>query len=234
VTALSELSITELLWYVFGTAGAIIFYSRFYVQWVASERQKRSVMPIAFWYISSVGSIMQFVYAYYISSPGAAFGHCFNLVVYSRNLIHIWRERGRLGKKLNVGVHLGVGCIVSVTTVLMIATWWGEYVTNQSEPADQAVRNWFWLGVWGVGQGLFFMRFFVQWIVTEMKRRSVVPPIFWYFSLFAATLQAASFVQRSNWVFAIGMAATIPLYARNLWFIYRAPKDSAATESNGS
>ena len=229
MTALSQLSTTELLWYVFGAAGAIIFYGRFYVQWLASERKKKSVIPIAFWYMSSAGSVMQFVYAYHLTSPGAAFGQCFNLVVYSRNLVHIWRERGRLTKRLNVGVHVAVAVIVSVATVFMIATWLGEYAANRAAPPEEAVRNWFWLGVWGVGQTLFFLRFLVQWIATEMKRRSVVPPAFWYFSLVAATLQAASFVQRGDWIFAIGMAATILIYARNLWFVYRAPDDPEAS-----
>lgn len=224
MATLSALFSAEHLWHMFGTAGAVIFYGRFYVQWIASERKKQSVIPIAFWYMSSAGSLMQFVYAYHLASPGAAFGQCFNLIVYARNLIHIWRRQRRLTKHLNIAVHLAVAAIVAVAALLTIATWLGEYAANHAAPPQQAAQNWFWLGVWGVGQLLFFLRFLVQWIATEIKRRSVVPPAFWYFSLVAATLQAASFVQRQNWIFTIGMAATMLIYARNLWFIHRAPE----------
>ena len=86
-------------------------------------------------------------------------------------------------------------------------------------PVDQAARNWLWLGVWGLGQSLFFLRFLIQWLTTEIRRKSVVPPIFWYLSIVAALLQGASFIQRADWVNAVGMAATILIYSRNIWFI---------------
>ena len=84
-----------------GWAGAVIFFSRFYVQWIYSEIKKRSAMPVAFWYMSTAGSLMLFAFAVLSSSPLGALGHCFNLVVYARNLIHIWREKGRLSRRLS-------------------------------------------------------------------------------------------------------------------------------------
>ena len=223
MSALSELAASKSLWALFGVVGSVVFYGRFYVQWLASERQKRSVIPVAFWYMSSVGSLMVFVYAVHRRSPGAAFGQCFNLIVYSRNLIHIWRERGRLTMRLNTGVHAGAGLIVAVATVFMALTWLRELEANQALPASEAARNWLWLGVWGVGQGGFFLRFLIQWLMTEFKHKSVVPPVFWHLSLVAAILQSASFCQRQDWILAAGMAATILIYARNLWFIYTTP-----------
>jgi len=227
VSALSELAASRNLWALFGVVGSVVFYGRFYVQWLASEREKRSVVPIAFWYMSSIGSLMVFVYAVYRRSPGAAFGQCFNTVVYARNLIHIWRERGRLSARLSLAVHAGAGLIVATATVFMALTWLREYHTNQALPAAEAARNWLWLGVWGVGQGCFFLRFFIQWLTTEMKRKSVVPPVFWYLSLAGAILQSASFCQRHDWILAAGMAATILIYARNVWFIRTNPNGEA-------
>ncbi len=216
-------------WLVFGTVGAIVFYGRFYVQWIASELKKRSVIPIAFWYMSCAGSIMIFVYSVIIRSPGAAFGQCFNIVVYARNLVHIWREKGRLTATLNLATHAVAALIVVVATGFMAWTWVKEYHVNQAIAPEQAARNWLWLGVWGVGQTLFFSRFLVQWIVTEFKRKSVVPPAFWYLSLVAATLQSTAFAQRGDWVNCIGMVATLFIYARNLWFIYGNPEAAANT-----
>lgn len=214
------LSWSESLWHVFGTIGAVIFYGRFYVQWLASERKKQITIPIAFWYMSAVGSMMQFAYALHLVSPGAAFGLCFNLFIYTRNLIHIWRERGKLTQTLNVAAHTTAFVTVAIATVFMVMTWHYEWKANATADPAQATANWIWLGVWGVGQTLFFLRFLVQWLVSEAQKKSVVPPIFWYFSIVAATLQAASFIQREDWVFAAGMMATILIYGRNLWFIH--------------
>ena len=211
--------------------GAIIFYGRFYVQWIVSERRKQSVVPVAFWYMSSVGSVMVFTYAVYLRNPGMAFGQCFNIIVYSRNLIHIWRERGRLTRTLNVSVHGLAGVIVAVAVVFMAMTWLHEYEFNRSLETKEATRNWLWLGVWGVGQAMFFLRFFIQWLMTEIKKRSVVPPVFWRLSLGAAVLHTAFYCQRAHWIFAASMAATILIYARNLWFIHTRPRNEAPADS---
>lgn len=215
-------------WYAFGTIGAIVFYGRFYVQWIVSELKKRSVIPVAFWYMSGVGSIMLFVYSVIIRSPGAAFGQCFNTIVYARNLVHIWREKGRLTAALNLITHTVVALVVLAATGFMAWTWLREYHINQAMAPAQAARNWFWLGVWGVGQVLFFSRFLVQWLITEIKRKSVVPPVFWHLSLAAAVLQSSAFAQRADWVNCLGMVATIFIYARNLWFVYAHPEAETA------
>lgn len=228
MSALQELLSSRSLWALFGAVGSAVFYGRFFVQWYASERRKQSVIPIAFWYMSSVGSLMVFTYAVYLRSPGAAFGQCFNILVYSRNLIHIWRERGDLSRARNLTVHTAAILIALTATLFMALTWWREYTVNQSIEPARAMENWFWLGVWGVGQFGFFLRFAVQWLATEIKKKSVVPPAFWYLSLMAATLQAASFFQRGEWILAIGTCTTLLVYARNLHLL-RSAKEGASS-----
>lgn len=219
------------LWFVFGAIGAVVFYGRFYVQWWASERKKRIVIPIAFWYMSAVGGIMQFAYAVHRLSPGAALGLCFNIFVYIRNLVHIWRERGTLTRRLSIAVH-GIAVVAVIVSVcLMAMTWVYEWKKNAALHPDAATANWIWLGVWGGGQALFFLRSLTQWLISESQKKSIVPPIFWYLSITAATLQAASFIQRHDWVFAAGMAATIVIYARNLWFMHTEPAENQPNES---
>lgn len=227
-----QLPSADSAWHLFGAAGGLVFYGRFYVQWLVSEAKKKSVIPIAFWYMSGAGSLMQFVYAVHLRSPGMAFGQCFNVIVYSRNLVHIWRERGVLTAALNIGVHALAGLAVLVAMVFTALTWRAEFVVNQSLAPGQAARNWLWLGVWACGQALFFSRFLIQWAATEIKKKSVVPPIFWYISVVAASLQGASFVQRRDWIFAIGMAATIAIYARNIMFLARHRHTSSSSSSN--
>jgi len=78
-----------------GLAGQLIFGSRFFVQWWASEKLKRSVIPLAFWYLSFVGGVLTFVYAIYIEEPVFIISQLGGLVIYSRNLYFIYRDRGR-------------------------------------------------------------------------------------------------------------------------------------------
>ncbi len=79
------------LWEAFGLAFQGVFTSRFLVQWIASERQKRSVIPIAFWYLSLVGSAGLLIYAVGIGSIAIVLGQAFGSVVYIRNLMLVYR-----------------------------------------------------------------------------------------------------------------------------------------------
>lgn len=55
----------EIFWLAIGLAGQAMFFMRFFVQWLASERQKRSVIPDAFWYFSIMGAVALTAYAIY-------------------------------------------------------------------------------------------------------------------------------------------------------------------------
>jgi lipid-A-disaccharide synthase-like uncharacterized protein len=226
-------SATAPLVYALGVTGAVLFYGRFYVQWIASERRRQSIIPIAFWYMSSAGSLMLLVFAVLTQSPVGALGHNLNIVIYSRNLVHIWRERGTLSPRRNVLVHAAVGLIVLVAVGFVARTWLLEYRDTQEMTKEAAQTTWIWLAVGLVGQALFASRFLIQWIATERRRVSFIPTVFWQISIMAAALQAASFLQRSEWIFAIGSLATIVIYARNLWFIRINPARSETVTLNG-
>ncbi len=83
----------ELVWVVFGLVAQIMFTGRFLVQWLASERQRRSVVPASFWYLSMIGGVMLLAYALYRQDPVFILGQLFGVVIYSRNLWLIHRER---------------------------------------------------------------------------------------------------------------------------------------------
>jgi lipid-A-disaccharide synthase-like uncharacterized protein len=78
-----------------------------------------------------------------------------------------------------------------------------------------------WLAIGLLGQALFSARFFVQWIASERRRRSVVPRAFWYFSVGGGLTLLAYAIYRRDPVFIIGQGAGLFVYARNLWFIHR-------------
>ncbi len=83
----------ELVWLVVGFAAQMLFSARFLVQWIASERVKKSIVPEAFWYFSFLGGAMLLSYAIYRKDPVFTLGQAFGLLVYSRNIWFIWTAR---------------------------------------------------------------------------------------------------------------------------------------------
>ncbi len=80
------------LWLGIGLLGQACFTSRFLIQWIASERQKKSVVPALFWYCSILGGGLLLAYALYRRDPVFICGQLAGMVVYVRNLMFITRE----------------------------------------------------------------------------------------------------------------------------------------------
>ncbi len=87
-----------------------------------------------------------------------------------------------------------------------------------------------WLVIGFSAQAMFSARFLVQWIASERVRRSVVPDLFWYFSLGGGTMLLAYAIHRADPVFILGQAFGLVIYARNIYFLRtaRLAKQAAA------
>lgn len=85
----------EAWWIALGLAGQTCFFTRFLVQWIASERAGRSIVPKAFWYLSIGGSLIILSYALYRRDPVFILGQSVGLIVYTRNLVLLKREAER-------------------------------------------------------------------------------------------------------------------------------------------
>lgn len=83
----------ELTWVLVGLFGQLLFTGRFLVQWIASERAKRSVVPILFWYFSIGGGMILLAYALYRRDPVFILGQSMGVFIYARNLWLIHAER---------------------------------------------------------------------------------------------------------------------------------------------
>lgn len=79
----------------------------------------------------------------------------------------------------------------------------------------------FWIILGFLGQFLFFMRFFVQWIVSEKKGESTIPIAFWYFSLLGGGILFVYAIWRKDPVFIVGQGGGLIIYIRNLMLIYK-------------
>src|SRR5438552_15486683 len=80
-------------WVALGFLAQALFSARFLVQWIASERAGRSVIPLCFWLFSVGGGALLLVYALYRKDPVFIAGQALGLFVYARNLYFIHRER---------------------------------------------------------------------------------------------------------------------------------------------
>lgn len=82
-----------MVWLVVGLAGQALFSMRFIVQWIASEKAKKSVIPVSFWYLSILGSITLLAYAIYRRDPVFILGQAAGSFIYLRNLVLIKQNR---------------------------------------------------------------------------------------------------------------------------------------------
>lgn len=79
-------------WLALGLTAQLMFSARFLIQWLASERQGSSVVPVAFWYLSIGGSSLLVIYAIHIQDPVFILGQAAGLLIYGRNLVLIRRR----------------------------------------------------------------------------------------------------------------------------------------------
>ena len=80
-------------WVVLGFVAQAMFFMRFAVQWIASERAGRSVVPTAFWVFSVIGGLLLLIYALQRKDPVFIAGQGLGLFIYLRNLQFIMRGR---------------------------------------------------------------------------------------------------------------------------------------------
>lgn len=78
-----------------------------------------------------------------------------------------------------------------------------------------------WLAIGFIGQICFFMRFLVQWIISEKKGESIIPVIFWYFSIGGGLMLLIYAIWRRDPVFILGQSCGMIVYTRNLVLINR-------------
>lgn len=76
-----------------GFAGQALFFLRFFVQWLHSEKHKRSLIPTAFWYFSLGGSVLLLIYALMRKDLVFTVGQATGFLIYTRNLTLISRNR---------------------------------------------------------------------------------------------------------------------------------------------
>lgn len=105
----NERPTAELVWIGVGLFAQAMFSMRFIVQWVATERVRRSIVPETFWYFSVVGGAMLLAYSIWREDPVYILGQGLGLIIYSRNIYFIWtHKRETVGGASDAGMTEGV------------------------------------------------------------------------------------------------------------------------------
>jgi len=205
---------TNNFWLVIGFLGQALFSMRFIIQWLATEKNKKSVIPTAFWYFSIAGSLTLLSYALYRRDPIFVLGQTFGVFIYLRNLYFI---HPKFMKKL-------IAIIAIYFSVLMFYLYYAGYANIEHikhlRSNNSTIDN-IWQIVGLFGQILFSMRFILQWIVSEKKKKSIIPVSFWYFSMFGSVTLLSYAIYQQDPVFILGQSFGMIVYLRNLYFIFK-------------
>jgi lipid-A-disaccharide synthase-like uncharacterized protein len=82
----------DLWWLALGLGGQLMFTGRWFIQWIASEKAKRSIVPETFWYFSFVGGLLVLAYGFRKGDPVIILGQ-FGVFIYGRNLYFLWKNK---------------------------------------------------------------------------------------------------------------------------------------------
>ncbi len=86
LTMFGATTASDAIWITVGLLGQLMFTARFVVQWIASEKAGRSVVPVAFWYFSILGGLIVLAYGIHKLDPVIIVGQLPGVVIYGRNL----------------------------------------------------------------------------------------------------------------------------------------------------
>jgi lipid-A-disaccharide synthase-like uncharacterized protein len=158
-------------WVLFGFIGNALFTLRVLIQWIASERAKRSVAPVSFWWVSLTATIIMLIYSVGRHELAFIIGFTLNITPYMRNILLSYKVRRRWhALSFLVSALTFVICLMLLTHL----------------DAILVPSRWFYLGL--AGNLIFNTRFLLQWLYAERKRESVLPLWFWNWSILGAVL----------------------------------------------
>jgi len=215
------MSLAESALTIFGFIGQLLFFMRFIIQWLYTEKYKKSAVPVSFWYFSILGSFMLLTYSVLIKDPIFIIGQSTGAIIYLRNISLIYKERGT--RSHNFGFKMTIVLIIYFAFVGVAAYFYPD-VPRKAKVSYTGVV--FAIGI--IAQSMFFMRFLVQWIYSEKVKKSTFPVMFWYFSMIGSLLLLIYSVLVHDPVFIAGQSVGLLIYFRNLYFINMEKKSKNA------
>lgn len=219
------------LLYPIGFIANFLFGSRFFIQWIQSEKEKKSVVPRSFWHISWTANLLMSLHGLIQVQYPICLIQLFNAGI-------SWRNLNLLGQKpikFKTFVFFMIGLIASITLLFIFlgASQW------MRQPALPWMKNpttpihFIWHFAGSIGMLLFASRYWIQWIVAEKEQRSLLGPSFWLISSIGALFSLFYAIKLVDPVNILGFSMGLIPYLRNLMLLKK-QKASANTSLNQS
>jgi lipid-A-disaccharide synthase-like uncharacterized protein len=187
-----------------GWAGQGAYFGRSILQWLASERARRSLVPAGFWSLSVVGALFMLVYAAFREDWVILLGQMVNLGIYLRN----WRlEASQDPRRLSLNA---LRLLFSAMALALVGAMALSLGLDHSP----------WMLVGWLGQFIFLTRFPIQWWEAERSGRADLPLLFWQVSLVGSLLLLGYAIWRRDPVIAVSQGFGLLTYGRN-WMLFR-------------
>lgn len=220
------------LLYPLGFLSAIAFGARFIIQWLQSEKAKKSLVPRSFWQISLVGNLLLMLHSFIQVQYHVCIVQVCNAVISWRNLNLMQTKRPPLSFK--TVLFILVGSLLLASLIFAMQDWlfvqqgnWFRVPTAPWQSSSTSSVSFVWHILGALGSVLFSSRFWVQWWLAERTHMSQLPFSFWWLSLVGALLSIAYFARIGDSVNLIGPLLGIVPYIRNLMLMQ---KEQAMTQ----
>jgi lipid-A-disaccharide synthase len=221
--------------YPLGFLSSLAFGARFLVQWLYSEKAKRSIVPPIFWKLSLVGNILLFLHATFQSQlPVSLIQSCHS--IFSWRNLNLLKSKEKQAPLSRVILMLIFGALGTLFLFFLMTSlfhqedffrtpaFFGFHIESLSYPL--------WFHIVGIcGICLFSLRFWVQWWQAENDERLTLSPFFWWISLVGALISSSYFILIKDPVNLIGPLLAIIPYGRNLILIKREKQRQKSTPS---
>lgn len=217
------------LLYPLGFLSALPFTARFLIQWIQSEKAKKSVVNPSFWIFSIFGNLTLTFHSILQIQYPVAIIQGLSAVLSYRNLSLM---RGNPHQRSFKSVLLALAAVFFVITALFAAMgslfYNGQMIWMRSPNFFWEAKpvSFFWHSIGFLGIVLFNGRFWIQWLQAERKQQSYLSTTFWVTSLVGAALCVLYFYQLGDLVNVIGPAVGMVTYSRNLMLLKAAPLQS--------
>jgi lipid-A-disaccharide synthase-like uncharacterized protein len=193
--------------YSVGFLAQLLFSSRTFYQWIASEKQKKVVAPRFFWQMSLLASILLFVYGYLRHDFAIMLGQSLTYFIYIRNiqLEGHWHKFPKISR-----------VFLWLFPVLIIVYYYNNNTLDIQNLFNTENISIYLLALGILSQLLFTFRFIYQWIYSEKQHFSCLPRGFWLISLMGSILILVYGILRQDPVLILGHSFGIVIYLRNL------------------
>ncbi len=189
-----------------GYIAQIAFGLRFFVQWLNSEREMRSVTPKSFWQLSIIGNLLLYIYSMNELQPAISLVQSQNLILSMRNL-NLQQPRE---KQAPLAIVILALTLFAAFTLAYNPFTWAVHFTSP-------------VHLFGlIGISCYAARFWVQWWQQETQKEGQLTETFWWISLVGAIITMIYFLILEDIPNFIGPLLSIIPYSRNLYFIRKA------------